>query len=121
MYRDQPQPPMTEAPQNYTESYLRKNLISESIAKKKRAASTITTSVEKYARAEFPQLFNKYIVHKWIHDGKEEWIRDKILKALGDVNNIDHDFEVKYTDEDGNLVVKLYEDLQNGDSHNLSN
>ena len=85
------------------------------LQRRKEQHSTITTSVEKHARAEFPQLVNKYIVHKWIHDGKEEWIRGKVLKALGDVNNVDCDFEVKYTDEDENLVVKLYKDLQNGD------
>ena len=36
-----------------------------------------------------------------------------MLKALGDANNPDCEIQIQYADEEGILIMKLYEDLQN--------
>lgn len=38
-----------------------------------------------------------------------------MLKAIGNINDEDCEFEVQYEDESEPLLVKLYEDFENGD------
>ena len=45
----------------------------------------------------------------------EEWIFGNVLKAVGNLNDDECEFEVKYDDEEEILIVKLYEDCNNGD------
>ena len=66
-------------------------------------------------RDDFPELVRKTILHKWEVDGKECWIKGKVLKAVGDINDIACMFEVKYEDEEENKDVALYEDYKNND------
>ena len=46
---------------------------------------------------------------------KECWIKGKVLKAVGDINDIACMFQVKYEDEEENKDVTLYEDYKNND------
>ena len=64
---------------------------------------------------DLPNLVNTFILQKWINDGKEQWIRGKVLKALGNTNDPECDFKVQYADERGVLNVKFYEDFLNND------
>ena len=45
----------------------------------------------------------------------EQWINGNVLKAIGNINDEDHEFEVQHEEESGPLLVKLYEDFENGD------
>lgn len=69
----------------------------------------------KIQRLEHPKLVGKRIYHKWVKGNTEEWIYGNVLKVIGDVNDENCEFEVKYEDEEEPLLVKLYEDFKNGD------
>ena len=60
---------------SYTESAARKELISESISRKRKAASTASKQANKVGRMGLPNLINKKVLHKWaLVDGNECWI-----------------------------------------------
>lgn len=109
------QPALGENTCNYTEKDNRKALVDEYVAQKRKVANAGVKSSAKQMRANFPNLVNKFILQKWIKDGNEQWIRGKVLKALGNINDYDCKFQVQYIDEAEPLSVKLYEDLRNND------
>ena len=94
---------------------LDKNLLMNMLQKKSKAVSTSSASAAKRMQLDLPNLVNKFILQKWIKDGKEQWIRGKVLKALGNTDNLDCDFQVQYVDEQGLMNVNLYEDFLNND------
>ena len=61
------------------------------------------------------QVFVKLTEAEQLVDGKECWIKGKVLKAVGDINDIACMFQVKYEDEEENKDVTLYEDYKNND------
>ena len=69
---------------------------------------------EKAQRCDYSELVGKCIYHKWVKGDTEEWINGNVLNIVGDVNDKNCEFEVKYEDEQEPLIVKLYEDLKNG-------
>ena len=103
--------PVTENVSTYRVSDVRWEHIEEYVTKKRKAASTASTSAIKQMQLDLPNLVNKFILQKWIKDGKEQWIRGKVLKALGNTNDPECDSEVQYVDEQGVLNVKLYENF----------
>ena len=48
-------------------------------------------------------------------DDGEQWISGDVLKAVGNLNDEECEFEVKYDDEEEVLLVKHYDDFNNGD------
>ena len=107
--------PIIENVSIYRVSDVRWELNEEYVAKKRKAASTASTSATKQMQLDLPNLVNKFILQKWIKDGKEQWFRGKVLKALGNTNDPESNFEVQYVDEQGVINVKLYEDFLNND------
>ena len=107
--------PITETVSAYRARNVRQELIDEHVTKKRKAVSTSSASAAKWMQLDLPNLVNKFILQKWIKDGKEQWIRGKVLKALGNTDNLDCDFQVQYVDEQGLMNVKLYEDFLNND------
>ena len=61
------------------------------------------------------ELVGKNIYHKWVKEDGEQWINGNVLKAIGNINDEDCEFEVQYEDKSEPLLVKLYEDFENGD------
>ena len=47
-------------------------------------------------------------------DDGDQWIYGTVLKAVGNLNDEECEFELKYEDEEELLLVKLYEDFKNG-------
>ena len=107
--------PVTENVSTYRVSDVRQELAEKYVAKKRKAASTASISATKQMQFDLPNLVNKFILQKWIKDGKEKWNRGKVLKALGNTNDPECNFEVQYVDEQGVLNVKLYGDFLNND------
>ena len=107
--------PITETVPAYRVRNVRQELIDEHVTKKRKAVSTSSTSGAKWMQLDLPNLVNKFILQKWIKDGKEQWIRGKVLKALGNTKDLECDFQVQYVDEQGLVNVKLYEDFLNND------
>ena len=104
-----------EVKTTYVEGNIRKDCVSQSISRKREAAGKVAVPPAKVIRDDFPELVNKTILHKWEVDGKECWIKGKVLKAVGDINDIRCIFQVKYEDEEENKDVPLYEDFKNND------
>ena len=81
---------------SYTESAARKELISESISRKRKAASTTSKQANKVWRTDLPNLINKEVIYKWaVVDGNEYWIQGQVIKALGDTADPNCEFQVK--------------------------
>ena len=99
----------------YREKEERKELIDTHVERKRKASACTTRQKEKEKRDEKPDLLGKRILHKWVKEDREEWIFGDVLKAVGNLNDEDCEFEVKYDDEEETLLVKLYEDCKNGD------
>ena len=100
----------------YREVDERRELIDQYVAKKRKAVNQgAEGQQEKAQRCDYPKLVGKCIYHKWVKCDTEEWINGNVLKVVGDVNDENCEFEVKYEDEQEPLIVKLYEDLKNGD------
>ena len=97
------------------EGNIRKDYVTQSIRTKREAAGKVGVPPAKVMRDDFPELVRKTILHKWEVDGKECWIKGKVLKAVGDINDIACMFQVKYEDEEENKDVTLYEDYKNND------
>ena len=97
----------------YTNKSLLKELVGECVAKKRKAAAARSRPSNKAQRRSYPDLVNKTILHKWMKEGKEQWIRGKVVKVLGDTDDIECDYEIPYVDENELLTVKLHEDLEN--------
>ena len=70
---------------------------------------------EKIQWQDKPKLIGKNIYHKWVKEEGEEQIKGNVLKAIGNINDDDCEFEVQYENEFEPLLVKLYEDFENGD------
>ena len=84
--------------------------------KKRKVVNSTEGEQGKIQRLEHPKLVGKCIYHKWVKGNTEEWIYGNELKVIGDVNDENCEFEVKYEDEEKEpLLVKLYEDFKNGD------
>ena len=97
---------------SYTESAARKELISESISRKRKAASTTSKQVNQVGRTDLRNLINKKVLHKWaLVDGNEHWIQGQVIKVLGDTADPHCEFQVTYGDEKDVLTAKLYEDF----------
>ena len=94
---------------------MHKELVGECVAKKRKAAAASSRPSNKAQRRSYSDLVNKTILHKWMKEGKEQWIRGKVVKMLGDTDDIECYYEVQYIDEDELLTVKLHEDLENND------
>ena len=100
----------------YREVDERIELIDQYVAKKRKAVNLgAEDQQEKAQRCDYPELVGKCIYHKWVKGDTEEWINGNVLKVAGDVNNDNCKFEVKYKDEQEPHIIKLYEDLKNGD------
>ena len=99
----------------YREKEERKELIDTHVERKRKASSCTAGQKEKERREDKPDLVGKRILHKWVKEDGEEWIFGDVLKAVGNLNDDKCEFEVKYDDEDEILIVKLYEDCNNGD------
>ena len=99
----------------YVEGNIRKDCVTQSITRKREAAGKVAVPPTKVTRDNFPNLVTKTILHKWEVDGKECWIKGRVLKAVGDINDITCMFQVKYEDEEENKEVPLYEDFNNND------
>ena len=109
------QSPMSGKKPSYTESAARKELISECISRKRKAASTASNQANKVGRKDLPNLINKKVLHKWaLVDGNEHLIWGQVIKAVGDTADPNCEFEVKY-DEENLLRAKLYEDFAKDD------
>ena len=104
-----------EVETTYVEGNIRKDCVTQSIRRKREAAGNVGVPPAKVMRDDFPELVRKTILHKWEVDGKECWIKGKVLKAVGDINDIACMFEVKYEDEEENKDVALYEEYKNND------
>ena len=104
-----------EVETTYVEGNIRKDCVTQSIRRKREAAGKVGVPPAKVMRDDFPELVRKTILHKWEVDGKECWIKGKVLKAVGDINDIACMFQVKYEDEEENKDVTLYEDYKNND------
>ena len=70
---------------------------------------------EKIQWQDNPELIGKNIYHKWVKEDGEQWINGNVLKAIGNINDEDCEFEVQYEDKSEPLLVKLYEDFENRD------
>ena len=106
----------TRASSVYRQVDERKELINDYVAKKRKATDQIQSNQqEKIQQQDKPKLVGKNIYHKWVKEEGEEWIKGIVLKAIGNLNDDDCEFEVKYEDESEPLLVKLYEDFKNGD------
>ena len=103
-----------EVETTYVEGNIRKDCVTQSI-RKREAAGKVRVPPAKVMRDDFPELVRKTILHKWEIDGKECWIKGKVLKAVGDINDIACMFQVKYEDEEENKDVTLYEYYKNND------
>ena len=99
----------------YRESEERKELIDRHVERKRKATSCTAAQKEKERRCDKPDLVGKRIFHKWVKDDGDQWIYRNVLKAVGNFNDEECEFEVKYEDEEELLLVKLYEDFKNGD------
>ena len=99
----------------YREKEERKELIDTHVERKRKASSCTAGQKEKERREDKPDLVGKRILHKWVKEDGEEWIFGDVLKAVGNLNDDECEFEVKYDDEEEILIVKLYEDCNNGD------
>ena len=64
---------------------------------------------------EKQELVGKQIFHKWVIEEEDKCIPGSVLKVCGNIDNINCEFEVQYEVETEPFLVKLYEDLQNGD------
>ena len=93
----------------------RKELINDYVEKKRKATDQIQSNwQEKIQDRTNLNLVGKNIYHKWVKEVGEEWIKGIVLKAIGNLNDDDCEFEVKYEDESEPLLVKLCEDFKNG-------
>ena len=104
-----------EVETTYVQGNIRKDCVTQSIRRKREAAGNVGVPPAKVMRDDFPELVKKTILHKWEVDGKECWIKGKVLKAVGDINDITCMFQVKYEEEEENKDVTLYEDYKNND------
>ena len=95
----------------YREVDERRELIDQYVSKKRKAVNPGDEGQqEKAQRCDYAELVGKCIYHKWVKGDTEEWINGNVLKVVGDVNDENCEFEVKYEDEQEPLIVKLYED-----------
>ena len=62
-----------------------------------------------------PNSLERTFTINGVKEEGEEWIKAIVLKAIGNLNDDDCEFEVQYEDESEPLLVKLYEDFENGD------
>ena len=109
------QSPMSGIEASYTGSVVMKELSSEFISSKRKAASTASKQANKVGRKALPYLINKKVLHKLsLVDGNVCWIQSWVIKALGDTADPNCEFEIKYDEED-TLIVKLYEYVTNDD------
>ena len=69
---------------------------------------------EKIQWQDKSKLIGKNIYHKWVKEDGEQWINGNVLKTIGNINDEDCEFEVQYEDKSEPLLVKLYEDFENG-------
>ena len=97
----------------YRESEERKELIDRHVEGKRKVTSCTAAQKEKERRCDKPDLVGKGIFHKWVEDDGDQWIYGNVLKAVGNFNDEECEFEVE--DEEELLLVKLYEDFKNGD------
>ena len=85
-----------------------KKRIDQYVAKKRKAGNPgAEGQQEKAQRHGYPELVGKYVYHKWVKGYTEKWINGNVLKVVGDVNDENCEFEVKYEDEQEPLIVKL--------------
>ena len=69
------QSPMSGTEPSYTESAVRKELISESIPRKRKSARKASNQENKVGRKDLLNIINKKVLHKWaLVDGNECWI-----------------------------------------------
>ena len=54
-------------------------------------------------------MVGKRILHKWVDDGKEKWYTGKVIQAIGDIQDEECGFEIKYNDGD-EQIVQLYKE-----------
>ena len=98
---------------SYTESAAKKELISESISRKGKAASTTSKQANKVGRTDLPNFINKKVLNKWaLVDGNECWIQGQVIKELGDTADPKCEFQVKCDDEKDVLTVNCMRTLQ---------
>ena len=76
----------------YTNKSLHKELVHECVAKKRKAAAASSRPSNKTQRRSYHNLVNKTILHKWMKEGKEQWIRGKVVKVLGDTDDTECDY-----------------------------
>ena len=55
------------------------------------------------------KMVGKTILQKWIDNGTEKWYMGKVIWAVGDVQDDECGFEVKYNDGD-EQIVQLYKE-----------
>ena len=85
------------------------------MVKERKATDHMQSNHQEKIQQDKPELIGKNIYHKWVKEDGEQWINGNVLKAIGNINDKDCEFEVQYEDESEPLLVKLYEDFENGD------